>query len=66
MQKATTPPTMIDDPHPPDPKALKILAKSIYKELRTQGYPPQQILGLATEIVSLVSSGLAHDPDCQR
>jgi hypothetical protein len=50
----------------PDPKALKILAKSIFKQLRSQGYEPQQILGLATEIVSLVSTGLTNEPDSQR
>jgi hypothetical protein len=49
----------------PDPRALKILAKSIFKQLRSQGYEPQQILGLATEIVSLVSTGLTNDPDSQ-
>jgi hypothetical protein len=50
----------------PDPRALKILAKSIFKQLRTQGYEPQQILGLATEIVALVSDGLVNEPDSQR
>jgi hypothetical protein len=49
----------------PDPKALKILAKSIFKQLRTQGYEPTQILGLATEIVSLVTTDITHDPDSQ-
>ena len=50
----------------PDPKALKILAKSIFKQLRTQGYEPQQILTLATEIVSLVSGEIAPGSDSQR
>jgi hypothetical protein len=50
----------------PDPKALKILAKSIFKELRAQGYEPQQVLSLATEIISLVTSDIAHDNDSQR
>lgn len=50
----------------PDLKALKILAKSIFKQLRAQGYEPTQILGLATEIVSLVSNGIAQDNDSQR
>ena len=50
----------------PDPRALKILAKSIFKQLRAQGYEPQQILGLATEIVALVSDGLASPTDSQR
>jgi hypothetical protein len=50
----------------PDPRALKILAKSIFKQLRAQGYEPKHILGLATEIVALVSSGIAQDNDSQR
>jgi hypothetical protein len=50
----------------PDPKALKILAKSIFKQLRTQGYEPQQIITLATEIVSLVSAEIAPGSDSQR
>jgi hypothetical protein len=50
----------------PDPKALKILAKSIFKELRAQGYTPQQVLSLATEIISLVTSDIAHDSDSTR
>jgi hypothetical protein len=47
----------------PDPKALAILAKSIFRELRSQGYEPTQIVGLATEILSLVTSDIAGDPD---
>jgi hypothetical protein len=50
----------------PDPKALKILAKSIFKQLRTQGYEPQQIISLATEIISLVSEEIAPASDSQR
>jgi hypothetical protein len=53
-------------PTRPDPRALKILAKSIFKELRAQGYEPTQILGLATEIVSLVTSDITHEPDRRR
>jgi hypothetical protein len=47
----------------PDPKALAILAKSIFRELRSQGYEPTQIVGLATEILSLVTSDIAREPD---
>jgi hypothetical protein len=58
--------TAIENQPKPDPRALKILAKSIFKQLRAQGYEPKQILGLATEIVSLVSTGIAQDNDSQR
>ena len=36
-------------------KALKILAKSIYRELKAYGYEPRQIVALATELISLVT-----------
>ena len=42
--------------HQPDLRGLKILAKSIYKELRGQGYDAKQVVGLATELISLVTS----------
>ncbi|HKA91962.1 MAG TPA: hypothetical protein VKE22_30070 [Haliangiales bacterium] len=46
----------------PDPRALKILAKSIYKELRTQGYDAKQVVSLATELISQVTIELEKDP----
>jgi hypothetical protein len=42
-------------------KALQILSKSIYKELRENGYEPKQIVSLATEIISLVTTDLDLD-----
>jgi hypothetical protein len=39
-------------------KALQILSKSIYKELRENGYQPKQIVALATEIISLVTTDI--------
>ena len=47
----------------PDPKALAILAKSIFRELRAQGYEPAQIVGFATEILSLVTNDIAREGD---
>lgn len=44
----------------PDPRALKILAKSIFKELKSQGYDSKQVVSLATELISLVTSDM-HD-----
>ena len=43
-------------------KALKILSKSIYKELRENGYEPKQIVSLATEIISLVTTDIGDRP----
>jgi len=42
-------------------KALKILSRSIYKELRQNGYEPKQIVALATEIIGLVTSDMSSD-----
>ena len=42
-------------------KALKILSRSIYKELRQNGYEPKQIVALATEIIGLVTSDMNAD-----
>ena len=39
-------------------KALKILAKSIFKELKSQGYETRQIVSLATELIAQVTSDL--------
>ena len=41
-------------------KALQILSKSIYKELRENGYEPKQIVALATEIISLVTTDIGR------
>lgn len=61
MEKLTV--TAPTPPVRPDPRALKILAKSVFKELRAQGYQPTQVLSLATEIIELVTSDLAHESD---
>ncbi|HEX3696992.1 MAG TPA: hypothetical protein VH374_16565 [Polyangia bacterium] len=44
-------------------KALKILSKSIYKELRQNGYEPKMIVALATELISLVTSDIKDDSE---
>ncbi|MGA8893505.1 MAG: hypothetical protein WB493_18235 [Anaeromyxobacteraceae bacterium] len=41
-----------------DAKGTKILAKSLFKELRTSGYTANQILGLSTELIELVTQDL--------
>ena len=42
-------------------RALKILSKSLYRELRQNGYEPKQIVALATELVTLVTSDIKED-----
>jgi hypothetical protein len=41
-----------------DSKATQVLAKSLFKELRGNGYSPNQILGLTTELIELVTQDL--------
>ena len=65
MAQAVTQPTPIKTVNPPSTapaanpeRALQILSKTIYKELRENGYEPKQIVALATEIISLVTTDL--------
>ncbi len=41
-----------------DPKGTRILAKSLFKELRGNGYSANQILTLSTELIDLVTQDL--------
>ena len=43
-------------------KAVRILAKSIYRELTAQGYDSKQIVSLATELISEVTATMAANP----
>jgi hypothetical protein len=42
-------------------KGTRILAKSLFKELRGNGYSPNQILSLSTELIDLVTQDLRAD-----
>ena len=57
-----TPPPGAPLAHPNREKAIQILSKSIYKELRENGYEPKQIVSLATEIISLVTTDIGDRP----
>jgi hypothetical protein len=46
-----------------DVKGTKILAKSLFKELRGNGYSTNQILSLSTELIDLVTQNLKSDQD---
>jgi hypothetical protein len=43
-----------------DPRAARILAKSIYRELSAQGYDDKQIVALATELIAEVTASISH------
>jgi hypothetical protein len=54
--KTVNPPSVVPAANPE--RALQILSKTIYKELRENGYEPKQIVALATEIIGLVTTDL--------
>ncbi len=39
-----------------DPRALAILAKTIYRELRSSGYAEKDVLALAGELLGMVTT----------
>jgi hypothetical protein len=41
-----------------DPRALAILAKTIYRELRASGYAEKDVMALAGELLGMVASDL--------
>lgn len=41
---------------PHDPRAVEILAKSIYRELRASGFSENEVLALAGELLALITS----------
>ena len=47
-------------------RALKILAKSIFRELKTNGYEAKEVVALSTELLSLITSELRPDTDTSK
>jgi len=39
-----------------DPRALAILAKTIYRELRASGYEERDVMALASELLGVVAT----------
>jgi hypothetical protein len=39
-------------------RALRILSKSLYKDLRQNGYEPKQIVSLASELIARVTTDM--------
>lgn len=58
MQTATVKMTP-DTSAPERNKAVRILAKSLFRELTAQGYSERQIVNLATELISEVTTTMA-------
>ena len=47
-------------------KSVRILAKSLYKELATQGYDQQEVVSFATALLSEVTDNLKKRPDAHQ
>jgi hypothetical protein len=43
-----------------DQKGPRILARTFFTQLRSSGYTPQQIIGVATELLDLVAEDLKN------
>lgn len=59
LRPETTPPTR------PDSRALGILARSLFRQMRHEGYSPEQIITLSSELLELVRDDLAHSLPAQ-
>ncbi len=47
-------------PSPGNEKALKIIAKSLFRELKQHGYDCRQIVSVSSELISLVTLDLRN------
>jgi hypothetical protein len=43
-------------------KAVKILAKSIYRQLRASGYETREIVALSSELIGLITTDIKPEP----
>ncbi len=43
-------------------RALRILSKSLYRDLRQNGYEPRQIVALASELIAQVTTDITAEP----
>jgi hypothetical protein len=42
-------------------RALRILSKSLYRDLRQNGYEPKQIVSLASELIAQVTTDISDE-----
>ena len=42
-------------------RALSILARSLFRQMREQGYSPEQVIALSSELIELVSHDLRQE-----
>jgi hypothetical protein len=63
MQTRTMQTKNSPEPRADKNKAVRILAKSIYRDLTQQGYDDRQIVNLASELIAEVTAQLASRTD---
>lgn len=61
MPSLATQTTPAPSPVPDRQRAAKIVAKSMYRELRAGGYDTRQIVAVATTLIGLVTEELRED-----
>jgi hypothetical protein len=49
----------------PDPKALKLIARSLFKEMKEHGYEGRHVISVSTELLALVTADLQQQPQPQ-
>lgn len=49
-----------------DQKGTRILARTFFNQLRASGYTPHQVIGIATELLDLVTTDLADTKDADK
>lgn len=62
MQPAVTqtpPPSVVDEAMAEDPRVARILAKSLFRDMKASGIPQSRILEVASELIGLVTSDLS-------
>jgi hypothetical protein len=52
------PSTPVSDTAPTDAKGVSILARSLFRQMREQGFTEEQIIGLSSELIQLVSEDM--------
>lgn len=56
-----TAPNPIPSELPSDARGVNILARSLFRQMREQGYSAEQIIGLSSELIHLVSADMRDD-----
>jgi len=49
------------EPRDTSRRAVSILARSLFRQMRDQGYAPEQIIALSSELIELVSTDLRQE-----